>query len=101
MLVTSMPFWSMRSPQSPGALAVRNFRWVSPLQQSAAVLLVVDDVLVVLELVVGMGADVELVVGVGVDVELVVGTGVEVELVVGVCVDVELVVGTGVDVELV
>ena len=99
MFATVMPPWSMMSPQSPGALAVRKRRLVALLQHCAPIVeLVVDDVLV---LVVGAGAEVELVVGVGVDVELVVGTGVDVELVVGVATDVELVVGVSVEVELV
>jgi hypothetical protein len=97
MFVTTMPLWSMMSPQSPGAFAVRKRRLEAPLQHSATVVLVVEDVLV---LVVGIGAEVELVVGAGVEVELVVGTGVDVELVVGVGDDVELVLGVGV-VELV
>jgi len=90
----------MMSPQSPGAFAVRKRRLVAALQHCATEVLVVDDVLVVLLLVVGIGADVELVVGTGVEVELVVGPGTDVELVVAVGADVELVVGVGV-VELV
>ena len=100
-LATVTPIASMMSPQSPGALAVRKRRLVALLQHCAPIeVLVVDDVLVELVLVVGIGAVVELVVGTGVVVELVVGTGVVVELVVGVATDVELVVGVGV-VELV
>jgi hypothetical protein len=92
MFATVMPPWSMMSPQSPGALAVRKRRLVALLQHCAPIVeLVVDDVLEELVLVVGTGAEVELVVGVAVDVELVVGVSVEVELVVGTGVVVALV----------
>jgi len=80
MFVTTMPVASMMSPQSPGVFEVRKLTCDAPLQHCGgpAVLLVVDDVLVVLD-VVGVGAEVELVelvdvVGVGAvvdDVELV------------------------------
>jgi len=51
-----MPFWSMMSPQSPGWLALVKRNAPAPLQQAAAVVLVVDEV-EVLELdVVGVGA---------------------------------------------
>ena len=60
MLATTMPPESMMSPQSPGALAVRKRRFVALLQHCGPpVVLVVDEVLVVLLLVVGVGPDVD------------------------------------------
>ena len=74
---TSMPAESMMSPQSPGEFVVEKLRKPSPLQHCATLVLVVDDVLVdeVLLLVVGVGAELELVELVLVVEELVVGVG--------------------------
>ena len=100
----STPIASMTSPQSPGRLALVKRRAPAPLQQAAAVVLVVDDV-EVLELdVVGVGA-VVLVVELVEDDE-VVGVGDVVLDVVGVAtvvLDVELVdvVGVGAVVDVV
>ena len=104
MFATRTPAWSIRSPQSPGRSALVKRSAPAPLQQSAAVELVVEDVDVVELLVVGVGAvllvvelvEVEEVVGVA-EVLLVV-LDVEVLEVVGVCEVLDVVVGSVVDV---